>query len=191
MTNKLLPKTTECIFLGYSLQHKGYKCLDRTTGTVYISWHVRFDEQSFPFALSSSHKQSEPSQWAFVPLIAPAVDPTFSCAMQIVPPAPPTISSSSNIVVTDFPPAACPYTDGCPSDPSPSHTLAKHPMVTRTQDGTHRQWVRNDGTVRYPLSSALLAQVSSSREEPTCYTQAVRTPKLLSSMHYWKIILGL
>ena len=44
MTYKLLPRMIECVFLGYNLQYKGYKCLDRNIGKVYASRHVRFDE---------------------------------------------------------------------------------------------------------------------------------------------------
>lgn len=37
-------------FLGYSNMHKGFKCIDVSTGRVYISRDVVFDEQVFPFA---------------------------------------------------------------------------------------------------------------------------------------------
>lgn len=114
-----------------------------------------------------------PSQWAFVPLISPAADPTLT---QIAPTAQPTTTSSSNIRV-GLPPAACPHSDCYVSDPSPSSTPVKHPMVTRNQDGTRQQWVRTNGTVKYPFPNALLAENSSSFEKPTCYTQAARTPK--------------
>ena len=39
-----------CVFFGYSPMHKGYKCLDRTSGCIYISRDVVFDETFFPFA---------------------------------------------------------------------------------------------------------------------------------------------
>lgn len=35
--------------------HKGYKCLDRQTGRIYISRDVIFDESRFPFASSVMH----------------------------------------------------------------------------------------------------------------------------------------
>lgn len=36
--------------MGYSEKHKGYRCLHQSTGCIYISRHVVFDENSFPFA---------------------------------------------------------------------------------------------------------------------------------------------
>ena len=38
------------LFWGYSNLHKGFKCLDISTGRVYISRDVVFDETVFPFA---------------------------------------------------------------------------------------------------------------------------------------------
>ena len=43
-------RSKQCVFLGYSAQHKGVKCLDVSTGRVYISRDVVFDETKFPFA---------------------------------------------------------------------------------------------------------------------------------------------
>jgi hypothetical protein len=40
----------QCVFLGYSSQHKGFKCLDISEGRVYISRDVVFDEIVYPFA---------------------------------------------------------------------------------------------------------------------------------------------
>lgn len=48
-SSKLDPKSKHCVFLGYSLNHKGYKCLDPTTNKIYISRNIIFDEGSFPF----------------------------------------------------------------------------------------------------------------------------------------------
>jgi histone deacetylase 1/2 len=49
-TRKLAFHSKRCVFLGYSNMHKGYKCLDVSTGRIYISRDVVFDEQVFPFA---------------------------------------------------------------------------------------------------------------------------------------------
>jgi hypothetical protein len=50
VSHKLAPKTTLCVFIGYSSTHKGFRCLNRTTQRVFISRHVIFDETNFPFA---------------------------------------------------------------------------------------------------------------------------------------------
>jgi len=35
-------------FLGYATNYKGYRCLDPTTGTIYVIHHVIFHENIFP-----------------------------------------------------------------------------------------------------------------------------------------------
>ena len=35
--DKLEPHSLSCVFMGYSTQHKGYRCLHYSTGRVYIS----------------------------------------------------------------------------------------------------------------------------------------------------------
>jgi hypothetical protein len=43
-------RTKQCVFIGYSELHKGYRCLHIPTGRVYISRDVVFDEHVFPFS---------------------------------------------------------------------------------------------------------------------------------------------
>lgn len=52
--HKLQPRSIPCVFIGYHPSYKGYRCLDMSTGRVYISRHVRFFENVFPCAPSSS-----------------------------------------------------------------------------------------------------------------------------------------
>jgi hypothetical protein len=49
-SHKLDFRSKHCIFFGYSLNHKGYRCLDPTTNRIYIARNVIFDESVFPFA---------------------------------------------------------------------------------------------------------------------------------------------
>jgi hypothetical protein len=52
--HKPSPRSTRCVFLGYSVNHKGYRCLDLSTNRLIVSRHVVFDEDSFPLAASPS-----------------------------------------------------------------------------------------------------------------------------------------
>ena len=49
-SRKLEYRSKQCVFIGYSDMHKGFKCLDPKEGRVYISRDVVFDESVFPFA---------------------------------------------------------------------------------------------------------------------------------------------
>ena len=52
--HKLEFRSKQCVFLGYSPLHKGYKCLHVSSNRVYISRDVVFDENVFPFSHTSS-----------------------------------------------------------------------------------------------------------------------------------------
>uniref|UniRef100_A0A453GJS8 Integrase catalytic domain-containing protein n=1 Tax=Aegilops tauschii subsp. strangulata TaxID=200361 RepID=A0A453GJS8_AEGTS len=54
MANKLAPRSSRYVFLGYALEHKGYRCFDLATRRVIVSRHVIFDETIFPY---TSHTQ--------------------------------------------------------------------------------------------------------------------------------------
>lgn len=49
MPHKFAPRSTSYIFIGYSPNHKGYKCYDPHTSKVLISRHVVFNENCFPY----------------------------------------------------------------------------------------------------------------------------------------------
>ncbi|KAI5318258.1 hypothetical protein L3X38_037966 [Prunus dulcis] len=74
--------------------------------------------------------------------------------------------------------------DGYSSDPgsSPSPPIRHHQMVTRLRDDIQRPLHRTDDTVRYPLPHALAAQITSSLQEPTCFSQDVRFPVWRAAM---------
>jgi len=52
--NKLQTRSTPCVFLGYPLNHRGYKCFDLSHRKIIIPRHVIFDETQFPFSQLSS-----------------------------------------------------------------------------------------------------------------------------------------
>jgi hypothetical protein len=44
--SKLHPKAEKCIFIGYSLEQKGYRCFDPSTRKLQVSRDVVFDEMA-------------------------------------------------------------------------------------------------------------------------------------------------
>lgn len=53
VSHKLQPRSIPCVFLGYHPTVKGNWCLGLSTGKIYLSRHVVFHEQVFPFHTSS------------------------------------------------------------------------------------------------------------------------------------------
>jgi hypothetical protein len=74
-THKLTFRSKQCTFLGYSTHHKGYKCLNISTGRVYISRDVVFDKTIFPFSMLHPNAGARPR--SEISLLPPSlVDPT-------------------------------------------------------------------------------------------------------------------
>ena len=46
LRTKLDPKTKKCVFIGYSLEQKGYKCYNPVTRQVRVNKDVVFDEMA-------------------------------------------------------------------------------------------------------------------------------------------------
>jgi hypothetical protein len=52
--HKLAPRSTRCVFLGYSADQQGYRFLDLSTNRLIVSRHVVFDEDDFSLIASLS-----------------------------------------------------------------------------------------------------------------------------------------
>lgn len=57
ITYKLQPRSTPCIFLGYSTTQSAYKCLDSSSNRLYTSHHVKFVENVFPLQVHNNSQQ--------------------------------------------------------------------------------------------------------------------------------------
>ncbi|KAJ9565991.1 LOW QUALITY PROTEIN: hypothetical protein OSB04_001957 [Centaurea solstitialis] len=126
--HKLAPRSSACVYLGPSTDHRGYRCLDLITQKVIISRHVNFDETHFPFPDFQTRPTSEdynafdvddsllPSLlWSLLPPLRRLLPP----------PAKPSGTSSS--------PSA---SSAVPSQPPAPATTFGHPMTTRSRTGS-------------------------------------------------------
>lgn len=87
-TNKLDDRSVSCVFLGYSLTQSAYLCLDKSSGRIYVSRHVQFVEDCFPFQKTTTPVSS-------VPEYTPS---QIDSRQQLIPvPTLPLVQASSNL----------------------------------------------------------------------------------------------
>lgn len=54
-------RSLPCIFIGYNASHKGYICFHQSTSRIYISRHVVFNEDIFPYTSTTIMKTTQSS----------------------------------------------------------------------------------------------------------------------------------
>lgn len=72
ISNKLQARSKRCIFIGYASTAKGYCCYDIASRKVYLSRHVLFRENDFPFSSTESKATGAP----FPPILG--LDPSLA-----------------------------------------------------------------------------------------------------------------
>jgi len=75
--HKLQPRSLQCIFMGYNLCHKGYKCVHLPTKRIYFSRDVIFQETTFPYDSIPSFLLSSPPSTSQISL--PHVNSNQNC----------------------------------------------------------------------------------------------------------------
>ncbi|CAB4293720.1 unnamed protein product [Prunus armeniaca] len=149
---KLQPKTTQCIFLGYASQYKGYICFNFQANKLIVSRHVLFDQSLFPsrhskdtvvsrapISLSTPfYPLSTPPHFSHVPSVYSIVSVSSSNSSSSAQLPPISELSSSNNVFD----VAEAFVSGAPTSQTddlqyilPLAPQNHHPMQTRSKYG--------------------------------------------------------
>lgn len=157
-SHKLESNSKLCVFLGYSNTQSAYFCLDPNTSRVYVSRHVKFVENVYPF----KHLKPKESRTHFNTIAT-----WFPSAIHIPTSFPPSLNTLST--VEDLHQLSC----ANPETPTLSTNLPSHTMTTRAKNNIHK-----------PLRKMNLhAQLAKSDEiEPTTVNQALKEPKWRQAM---------
>ena len=150
--HKLDVRSTQCIFIGYSLSQSAYICFDPRFSKKISSRHVRFDEATFPYPnlLQSPSVSTSSSLHAVIPPILSIGTPAPQSS-SFMPPAVPSSAAypvSSSITTSAISPPTIQTTQ--PSTvlpilsslivhhPRPAQPIiSSHPMTTRSKNNIH------------------------------------------------------
>ncbi|PKU68003.1 Retrovirus-related Pol polyprotein from transposon TNT 1-94 [Dendrobium catenatum] len=178
-SHKLSPLSHPCIFIGYPLNQKGYKCLDLRSNKIYISSNVIFNETIFPYSDQSAQDAQHKTQHPSIPplLLVPNISLPQTLAPEslhilphhINPPQSTSISTSTvqsptshqhtNISSTSL--HNTPHIQPVPELPHPP-SQPTHTMLTRLKTGISK-----------PKKIFDLTHIIQPAE-PTTYNQAVK-----------------
>jgi hypothetical protein len=168
------PRSSLCVFLGYSSEHKGYRCLELQSNRILISHYVVFDEFFFPFS-DMSTTPMDPSAMDFLideddlttphpgaRLVRAGTSSTVPAA-----PAPHVVPVHEPVVApAPAPPSPGPWS---PGPMSPDATATVHPAQATTRSTTSMEPIRAAGTA-VPVARA---QVVASGTGHTVATRPV------------------
>jgi len=183
-STKLALRSTSCVFIGYSKNHLGYKCLHLPSGKVYIARHVIFNETKFPFLTSTPSYPSSPSfipNSVSVPILPPSHPATNDApSIPLIQPSPSPLPSPTTETATN-PHTQIILASSTASEPPPPSRV--HGMITRSHNQIFKPTTFTDGRVRYPPPQAFTALLHGQEDEPTCYTQESQHPQWRKAMN--------
>ncbi|KAK9912324.1 hypothetical protein M0R45_036192 [Rubus argutus] len=153
--HKLDFRSIPCIFNGYAIDHKGYRCLDPKIGRVYISRHVIFDEQTFTY----KEQPEQPSLQSPSPSLTCLLMPPLSIPFQPHPnPATSQPPSPDPPNPPPSPPQNTPNSNPPPRTPHPPSKRTKPPIQPHTMQirSKSRIYKPKAYTATHPFHSTLL-----------------------------------
>lgn len=136
-------RSQPCTFLGYSDKYKGYKCIS-SSGRLFISRNVKFNETSFPFAQTYIDDSAiSPPFSLSIPLYAPCITSTPLTASSTIHESVPNFSSPSSISKSSSHIPRNNLSVSRPEDTSSPLRMNQHHMITRSKVGTFKPRVLN------------------------------------------------
>ncbi|GAA0169682.1 hypothetical protein LIER_24112 [Lithospermum erythrorhizon] len=205
--HKLKFRSLPCVFIGYSSQHKGYKYLHIPSGRVYVSGHVVFNEDIYPFASAITPTDQPPSS-SFVscPMTSGVLSQSLSCHVSVnsfgLSNTSPLRSSSLLLSTNHRPPIDIFSTstnpplnpiDPCPHDvpvlPTQSPIVTSLPTNTSpapiiaSQSPSHYMVTRSQiNSLKPRVFQARKHPLQSEMVKPTSYSQAKEIPHWQKAM---------
>lgn len=180
-SHKFSVRSKPCVFLGYSSHHKGYKCFHPETGRIFVSRDVIFHEEVFPFSHAKTNSESSPTETSSSNPVSVSLQ--ISPTRELVPNSPSSSPPNPLFPTSPAPLSSSPPPSSSPAEPAVQSALTLsriHPIRTRSQNNVRIIRQLTDGTVRYPLPRALLAE--SALIEPTCFSTAVKVSEWRTAM---------
>ncbi|PNX86333.1 hypothetical protein L195_g042411, partial [Trifolium pratense] len=180
--NKLSPRSTICVFLGYGAGQKGYRCYDPSSKKLYVSRHVVFLEHIPFFSLSSDSNTPSRSELTNIDPFGLDDDISSDCNFEncrdgtsatpdtYVPSVPTTTQQPHMTVVPTAPPPSPPHP---PPSPPPRYPLRDR-KSTQLPDFIYST---------YSASFASFLTSVHSLFEPSTYKEAILDPLWQKAMN--------
>jgi hypothetical protein len=154
---KLEPRSRLCCFLGYGIEHKGYRCWDPISQRLRISRHVVFWEHKMFSSLSHFHLSSPSTSILFT---NPSID--FFSDESTIDPSPAPLETPIH--------AAVPTETALSSDPTPVESL---PSSLAPPPSDRPKRVTQPST---RFRDFIVGSTAFSTHEPTSYREARSNP---------------
>lgn len=167
-SHKLEPKSTPCVFIGYSKTQSAYHYWDPLAHKIYTSRHVHFVKNEFPYThLTSCAKlSSKPTPDSWCPIELPVIQ---TSPIQNQPDPQYVASSSAN--ENQSPSSSQPEPPAMISSPNPPQNPTQG-VITRSRNNIHKP----NPKYAHPT------MVEHKYIEPTTVTQALKDPLLREAM---------